>query len=180
MPRLSWTWSVLVLVLISLGVSIWRISLRGDEEGISRENGALQPAPITSPVARSSGPDGQASSRPTESSLNLPAPSAPPASLGEQAKADWIQDYCETLVKASYADDLASLEQLLADLGSPELEISETAHNSLMARHDKRAIPHLEAMLKGSISARDRQQIESLIEFLNTKSIFDSDRFKKR
>ncbi|MGA0899980.1 MAG: hypothetical protein ACO3SO_06225 [Luteolibacter sp.] len=111
---------------------------------------------------------------------NLPQPRIPPMEFKEAQRRAWVFSYCEKLTEASYQHDLASLELLLAELGSSELEIAESAYQNLMARHDRRAIPYLQSRMQRSGSAFERKHLLKLIEFLQTKGINESNLLDRR
>ena len=108
-----------------------------------------------------------------DSANSLPKPSSPPAELKDQERQNWIIEYCGELTEFSYLDDVASLKKLLAELGNSEIEIVDSAYDSLKARHDKRAIPFVEKRMEEATSAIERKHLQDLIDALNTPSITD-------
>lgn len=175
------TWFFYGLGLMMLLVSVWLVLPPPGEADDPDRSGAESPqdharvnpgdheggAAASMDVA--TGADGQS---PTASIL--PIPKLPPVRLTGTARDGWIRKYCEQLAEYSYQKDMASLESLLAELGSAELKIAEAAYHNLMARHDPRAIPYLELKIAAASSAFEKKYLQELVDFLKTKSILES------
>lgn len=161
--------------IIGLAVVFWRMN---DSAG---DNPPGQPG--GSPRAASDHLQGnsrvsdraQAPTRPPAGGLlgTLPQPQAPPEGSDPEARNDWIQQRLDLIDDASFGDDEDALRLLIVEYGSPVPEIAEAAYDSLMARHDAKALPYLEEMLAMSPPARRQIQIEELIEFIKTPSLLD-------
>jgi len=181
--RLASTWIYYGVGLICLGVSAWLVLSPPDKDG----HGAVD-ADRQTGRGENHGPTGDPTEDPGRSSVDsnssapsiLPAPQQPPEGLEPAERAAWIEKYCAQLAEHSYQKDIVSLERLLSELGSAELEIAESAHHNLMARHDRRAVPYLEQQIAASKSAFEKKRLQELVDFLNTPGILESDLIKKR
>ena len=180
--RPSGTWFFYGLGLICLLLSVWLVlSPPGENNGSSpsigepRESEATADDPAEPVTGTPPTPTPHAGPPKPPSPSILPSPQLPPAELVAGQRDVWIRKYCEQLAEYSYQDDMASLERLLAELGSAELKIAEAAYHNLMARHDPRAIPYLELRIAAASSAFEKKHLQELVDSLKTKSILDSD-----
>lgn len=181
--RPSATWFLYGLGLIFLLLSVWLVLFppgKGGKDSISSEQ-ALQEQRAASDLnglnheaSAVQRPSADPDESPPAVSI-LPAPQLPAAKLVAAERDAWIRKYCEQLAEYSYQKDMASLERLLTELGSAELKIAEAAYHNLMARHDRRAIPYLELKIAAASSAFEKKHLQELVDFLQTKSILDSD-----
>lgn len=184
--RPSSTWIYYGVGLICLLLSAWLILSPPGENGSDKAQGTEAIAEAipadSSPSAAnpSTKPDIDPVAGSEVASFILPAPQLPPPDLKGQERDAWIGEYCEQLAEASYLDGMKSLERLLAELGSPELRIAESAYHNLMARHDRRAIPYLEVRIAAATSAFEKKHLQELVDFLKTKSITETKLLKSR
>lgn len=175
------TWFFYGLGLIMLLVSIWLVFHQPggaddpyySEAKLPRDHARVNPdnheGGTAASIDTATGADG-----PSPTASILPIPKLPPVRLTGAERDGWIRKYCEQLAEYSYQKDMASLESLLAELGSAELKIAEAAYHNLMARHDPRAVPYLELKIAAASSAFEKKHLQELVDFLKTKSILES------
>ena len=174
MSRPSATWLLLWVVLIALCITIWQ-ALKVPEDSTDMEV-AVDNSDLGQQENRNEMgiPAGDGAS---DSLLgSLPAPQSPPASSDAAARKQWLDELMGLIDEAAYLDDQASLRMLIVEFRNPEDEIAQSAHSSLMARKDRKALPYLKEMSALELAPATRMQLEEIIEFLNSKSVFDQER----
>ena len=143
MSRLSATWVFLWAVLACIGLLIWQAVRDKDKNDPNPSAVEAGGDGSSAKLASGKGTLGE-QGRPRQSKGNLMAklkdPENPPEGLEDEAKRKWLDDYIAKIDDASYLDDEESLLLLIVEYGNPNLEISEAAYSSLMARHDKAAL----------------------------------------
>ena len=182
MSRLSIKWIFFWIVLLALGVTVWR-ALKGADEPV---------APLPSKVERNvSSKVNPRSSVEVPDSPNidnslkedgllktLPVPQSPPAKLNASAKKKWQEDLMALIDNAAYLDDEASLRMLIVEFRNPDPGIAAAARESLLSRADKKALPYLLEMQELNLKSDQARQLEEMIEFLGKQSVFEHMRSK--
>lgn len=175
MSRRSITWVFFVGAILCLGVVFWRMSDSAGDKPPGQSGGPPRSTTGHLPGNSRISDRAHAPARPPAGGLlgSLPQPQTPPEGSDPEARHDWIQQRLDLIDDASFGDDEDALRLLIVEYGSPVPEIAEAAYDSLMARHDAKALPYLEEMLAMSPPARRQVQIEELIEFIKTPSLLD-------
>lgn len=183
MSRHAMTWVVFWTIVGCLALVLWQVLGERDPSpegtpssatGLDR-GGQFPASARRSPPARTGDADSKRGLL-----RSLPQPASPPAGSDAEVKSAWLEKRLKAIEDASYEEDEDSLRLLIVEYGSPEAVISQAAYECLMARQDKRAIPYLKEMLALNHATRRQLDIEELIEFINTPSIFEFKRSEER
>lgn len=174
MSRPSAIWILLWVVLIAFGITVWQ-ALKVPE------NNSVIAEPVVTDTNRSAGVSRQyrpAPRNPAPGSLlrSLPVPQIPPVNSDAIAKQQWQDELTGLIDEASYLKDDASLRMLIVEYRNADDQIAQAAHASLMARKDSKALPYLEEMTALNLPAGTQRELQELIIFLKSKSVFEYQR----
>lgn len=170
MSRSTVTWLVFWIVIACLGLVAWQAIDKPGSSSTQTGGPALGDACPRLPTRH----DPRNDSATVGLLRSLPKPEGLPPGLEDAARDEWLKARMDLIDDAAYGEDADSLRLLIVEYGSPLPELARAAHDALLAREDPQAVAYLKEMLPGNLPASKKVEIQQMIEFFNSPSVFES------